>query len=1094
MQAGMRGRISSACVASVPSPQRFSRVIAALGSVAVSMQQSFALAGPELPIPASPNSIDQPPRPRVIPASTAQQPPLDIELRADTQGFDQQLNRFVASGRVMAFVAGGRLLADRLEYEFTTRTIYASGSVRFQRGEQYLQASKLRYSLIASTGELEDVYGVLDLDTTASDLDLAQPPSAALAPLSYWNAPSPLASSQPQFSTEPPALLIQAKGKAQGQAISSWATSTERTQTALEQQPLDPPTQGVEPFKALSSATQLIPSGVAPIEPSNADWRMPPVALSPAAQTMACPPPLPAIPDWHPYPWAATLWGGQMVDSNFGDTFVFNGRLRPEYLLGVGLNKRLIEAGPLALEFDSNLMGHHAYTQAGGEFNQAVPFADTPAQTFAEITAGLGLRLWVQPWLSLGFVEGVSLNTSVSNYEKTYRENYTAFLNYLGFEVEALVSPEWSVVGRIHHRSGAYGTYSGVSEGSNAYLMGVRYRFGEAPAQRLTASMPPPSGCSDPDRTRRQPVRPLAEQLNSVAFGPLDPTTPQEPRTAAKPTTTLTPRQQEQERQQAIDAAVDQRVSNLTYVRSLKLERRLGVTTTYAQPSEAETFGQSQPQQIRSLNAAGPQKLVDGTVSRWRFQAAKLTLTPDGWNGDRVAFTNDPYTPAQSWLDAEGVLAKQLPGGATQIRSQRSRLILENRLPLPMRRNLLLEKDKEVDNPWVTAVDGEDRDGFYVGRKLQPIKLGQRGAKLTLQPQFMVQRALSGTTDSYPLPGQSAGDPGSSQPTRIGDLFGLESKLKGTVLGFSSDATVSISSFDPSNLTNAIRSWGDFAKPISLPGIGTVTSRLFGAYRYRTWNGSLGEQDVYSALGASLEQVGALPNWGSISHNYFWRAGFGSFQGNEFNTTNIADFWRASFFGSVNSSVALWTGKPAPVNAEAATRNTPTPIVPGLSINTNTSLNVAYYGDGTNQNLLSISGGPTLTLGHFTKNFLDYTVFTVTGGGTLRQGQSPFSFDRAVDLATLGLGWTQQLVGPLVFSGGLGLNVDPSSIYFGDVTGASVELRWQRRGYEFAVYYSPYEQIGGVRVKLNDFNFSGTGVPFVPYHPSNEYAKRRSLF
>ena len=358
----------------------------------------------------------------------------------------------------------------------------------------------------------------------------------------------------------------------------------------------------------------------------------------------------------------------------------------------------------------------------------------------------------------------------------------------------------------------------------------------------------------------------------------------------------------------------------------------------------------------------------------------------------------------------------------------------------------------------------------------------------------MVQRALSGTTDSYPLPGQSAGDPGSSQPTRIGDLFGLESKLRGKVLGFSSDATVSISSFDPSNLTNAIRSWGDFAKPISLPGIGTVTSRLFGAYRYRTWNGSLGEQDVYSALGASLEQAGALPNWGSISHNYFWRAGFGSFQGNEFDTTNIADFWRASFFGAVNSSVALWTGKPAAVNAEAATRNTPTPIVPGLSINTNTSLNLAYYGDGTNQNLLSISGGPSLTLGHFTKNFLDYTVFTVTGGGTLRQGQSPFSFDRAVDLATIGLGWTQQLAGPLVFSGGLGLNVDPSSIYFGDVTGASVELRWQRRGYEFAVYYSPYEQIGGVRVKLNDFNFSGTGVPFVPYHPSNDYARRRSLF
>ncbi|MFM9110292.1 MAG: DUF3769 domain-containing protein, partial [Prochlorococcaceae cyanobacterium] len=133
------------------------------------------------------------------------------------------------------------------------------------------------------------------------------------------------------------------------------------------------------------------------------------------------------------------------------------------------------------MEFDSNAMLHHAYPQAGGEFNQTTAVANTPAQTFGDFTGGLGLRAWLQPWLSLGFVEGVSLNTNVSNYEKTYRQKYSTFLNYLGFEIEALVAPEWSLVGRIHHRSGAYGTYSGVSEGSNAYLLGLRHRFGHSP-------------------------------------------------------------------------------------------------------------------------------------------------------------------------------------------------------------------------------------------------------------------------------------------------------------------------------------------------------------------------------------------------------------------------------------------------------------------------------------------------------------------------------------------------------------------------------------------------------------------------------------
>ncbi|MEN9541406.1 MAG: hypothetical protein RLZZ459_1497, partial [Cyanobacteriota bacterium] len=602
---------------------------------------------------------------------------------------------------------------------------------------------------------------------------------------------------------------------------------------------------------------------------------------------------------------------------------------------------------------------------------------------------------------------------------------------------------------------------------------------------RLGVAMAPPNGCSGADSAERIRTRPLADQLNRIALGapqlaigtPVSTTTP-----AIQ--NTISPALQEQLRREAIAAAMDQRISDLAFQQSFSAERRLGVgAREYTTGAQEVAYGSTQPSQTRTLLVTENKELVKGAISRWRMQANRITVTPTGWLADRVAFTNDPYTPAQSWVDAQGVKARLEANGDIVIQAERNQLILEDRLPIPLQRNQRFEKDQEVQNRWVLASDGRDRDGFYIGYNLNPITVGRSGS-LNLQPQFMVRRALDGSTDSYVLPGQPAGGPTGSQPTRIGDLFGLLARYESNLLGFRTEAVADISTFDPSNFSNGTRSWGNMIRSLDLPLLGPAVARGFAAYRYRSWNGSLGEQDVYSAVGASLEQSLTLPNLGSISNQLFWRAGGGRFQGTDFNTSNLSSLWRSNLIASLNSSLPIWTGKALPPGPESATRFSPVPIVPGLVLNTNTSLNLARYGDGTYQNLFSISGGPTLTLGHLQRNFFDYTQLTITGGGTLREGLSPFSFDRAVDLSTVGIGLTQQLVGPLLFNGGVALNVDGKSGYFGQTVGAYVELRWQRRAYEFAIYYSPYEQIGGVRVKLNDFNFTGTGVPFVPYAPA----------
>ena len=106
--------------------------------------------------------------------------------------------------------------------------------------------------------------------------------------------------------------------------------------------------------------------------------------------TVACPPLLPLIPDWHPQPWAVTAWGGQMIDAPFGGTFLFNGRMRPEAVLGIGVQKRIMRAGPLAVELEADLFSHIAQQQQGGEFNQSTPYADLPPQNFGEAVIGIG--------------------------------------------------------------------------------------------------------------------------------------------------------------------------------------------------------------------------------------------------------------------------------------------------------------------------------------------------------------------------------------------------------------------------------------------------------------------------------------------------------------------------------------------------------------------------------------------------------------------------------------------------------------------------------------------------------------------------------
>ena len=97
-------------------------------------------------------------------SETVASAPARLTIQADRQYTDTNSKASIAEGNVSIQLGDAELHADRVEFDATYRTLFARGSVRFKRGNQYFQASSFRYNLVHEEGQLNDVYAVLDLE------------------------------------------------------------------------------------------------------------------------------------------------------------------------------------------------------------------------------------------------------------------------------------------------------------------------------------------------------------------------------------------------------------------------------------------------------------------------------------------------------------------------------------------------------------------------------------------------------------------------------------------------------------------------------------------------------------------------------------------------------------------------------------------------------------------------------------------------------------------------------------------------------------------------------------------------------------------
>jgi hypothetical protein len=165
--------------------------------------------------------------------------------------------------------------------------------------------------------------------------------------------------------------------------------------------------------------------------------------------------------------WALTLYLGRLNDSDLTNTFTFNSKFEDAYFIDLGLSRRLYTFRDyFNIEIEGQIAKH---------------FGDQDQWEFDLVSY---FRWLLFPWdkyLDTSFAAGAGLSyaTSVPKIEAKNYDETSRLLGALMFEFAFSLPqvPQWSLVTGIHHRSGAGGVFNGVQGASNAWAMGIRYRF-----------------------------------------------------------------------------------------------------------------------------------------------------------------------------------------------------------------------------------------------------------------------------------------------------------------------------------------------------------------------------------------------------------------------------------------------------------------------------------------------------------------------------------------------------------------------------------------------------------------------------------------
>ena len=167
-------------------------------------------------------------------------------------------------------------------------------------------------------------------------------------------------------------------------------------------------------------------------------------------------------------PWSVMIYQGWGTSTDLGQTLVFDIKAEDSLFTGLVANRKMFSFWRyFTFELEGQVLRHYQ-KQEHWEYNGLFLIRFHP--------------FILDPTIDIEFAvgEGLSYATQIPVIEQEQHPDASSrFLNYLVFEVAFTHAQyrEWTLVTRIHHRSGAFRLFNGTKGGSNFLALGLRYHF-----------------------------------------------------------------------------------------------------------------------------------------------------------------------------------------------------------------------------------------------------------------------------------------------------------------------------------------------------------------------------------------------------------------------------------------------------------------------------------------------------------------------------------------------------------------------------------------------------------------------------------------